>query len=290
MKTIRRPGASRARTWNPLKPAGVLAPLALLALGSGAAAQEETAAVLKLQEVDFFYRSSIAYFSCSDLQGRVASIMQLLGARQDVQVTVTGCDTLVAPDTPDYTWNPTNRGASSDRWGTPTDRWGTSSDRFRSSTSSGFGARRSDREQSAHIRVRLMIPVEVTPEVLDEMEKDKARRELVSRVTGNANAALDDPIVFPAQRQTITLSRKTADLEPDECELLEQMSSSVFRKLGIRVVRRGPRCDRNEISHIPPQVTVEALMPVMPTAPQLTPAPAGGESDASASAEEADSG
>lgn len=272
MKAIPSPGASASRTCDRVQRARALLLLPLLAMASNVGAQEQSAAVLKLHEVDFFYRSSTAIFSCSALQGRVASLLRALGAREDVAVTVNGCDAVVAPEMPEDTWQgPSDRGPSS------TDRWGTSSDRWRSSSSSRFGARRAGREQSAHVRVRLMMPVEVTPEVLAELEKDKSRRELVSRVTGNPAATLNEPIVFPAQRQTVTLSRQTIGIEPEDCELLEQMSTGIFKELGIRVVRRGPRCDRDQISHIPPQLTVEALMPVMPRTPQL--APAAGQSD-----------
>ena len=38
-----------------------------------------------------------------------------------------------------------------------------------------------------------MMPAQVTPELLKEIEKDKSRRELVSRVTGNPAAAFNDP-------------------------------------------------------------------------------------------------
>jgi hypothetical protein len=122
------------------------------------------------------------------------------------------------------------------------------------------------------------MPTEVTPEVLAEMERDKKRRELVSRVTGDPSAKFDDPIVFTAQRQPVTLSRRTIGLEPQECELLEQMSTSVFRKLDVRVVRRSSSCGRNQISHIPPQLTVEALIgtPLPTSTIQQTP-PAGEE-------------
>ena len=126
-----------------------------------------------------------------------------------------------------------------------------------------------------------MMPVEVTPEVLEEIKRDKSRRELVSRVTGNPNASLDEPIVFPARRQNVTISRRTLDIEPEECELLEQMSTSIFRELGVRVVGGRPRCDRDRISNIPPQLIVEALMPIMPSVPQLSPAPSEGEADPS---------
>jgi hypothetical protein len=106
---------------------------------------------------------------------------------------------------------------------------------------------------------------------MQEMERDKSRRELVSRVTGNASAGLNDPIVFPAERRVVTLSRKTVDLDPEECELIEQISQSVFRKLNMRVVGGRPHCDRDRISNIPLKVEVEALMPVMPEAPQILP-------------------
>lgn len=251
--------------------------LALLALVAGspvaaqepAAEQEPTAAVLKLRDIDFLYRSSAAHLSCSELQGRVASILRALGARNDVAVAVNDCDVIVAPEEPpDTLHTPYDHGQD------PSDRgWGS----FGRLPQPG-----NKQVQSTHVRVRAMMPIEVTPEVLAEMERDKSRRELVSRVTGNPAARLSDPIVFQAQRQLITLSRRTVDLQPGECELLEQMSTSVFPKLGVRVVRRGHVCGRDRVSRIPPQVTVQALMPVMPKSPQL--APAAGESDPSPSA------
>lgn len=219
----------------------------------------QTAAVLKSQEVDFFYRSSVAHFSCSALQGRVASIFRALGARNDIQVGVTSCDFL-APGEPGAVFDLPSASDGVDG----------SADRWQSSTTTRFGTR-SDRrrEQSSHVRVRMMLPVEVTDEVLAEMERDKSRRELVSRVTGNAAAALNDPIVFPAQRQLVTLSRKTVDLAPEDCELIEQMARSAFPKVGIRVVERGRSCDRNHVSRLPVEIVVDALMPAFPKGPQL---------------------
>jgi hypothetical protein len=273
-------GAAHARA----RRASAALPLALVVMGAQVAAQEQTAAVLKLHEVDFFYRSSLALFSCTDLEGRVASIFRALGARDDIKVMVNGCDAVASTGEPMDPW-PNQSGA----WQSPGSTWQSSSSRWQSQTDR-FGSRRTGREQSAHVRIRMMMPVEVTPEVLAEMEKDKSRRELVSRVTGNPAATLNDPIVFPAQRQLVTLSRRTIDLAPIECELIDQMATSVFRKLDLRVVDKGPHCDRREVSRIPPQVTVEALMPIMPAAPQLTlppgesnpePAPAASETESS---------
>jgi hypothetical protein len=263
-------------------PSAILA-LGLLVTGFQVAAEEQTAAgqetaagaqtvaVLKQREVDFSYRSSAAPFSCNDLEGRVAVIMRALGARDDVAVTANGCDAVV---TPSYGRTDPRQNRSS-TWQTPSTGWQTSADPIDGTAG---------HEQSAHIRIRAMMPVEATPEVLSEMDKDKSRRELISRVTGNPAANLNDPIVFHAQRQRVTLSHRTIKLQPEDCELLEQMSRGVFRKLGIRTVSSGPRCDRREISHMPPQLTVEALMPVMPAGPQLQIAPGEGSSDPGAPA------
>jgi hypothetical protein len=271
MNAILGPGAPRhAMADHVRRAAAAILALTSFAVGSQVAAQEQTAtqgqtaaqqytpAVLKLHEFDFFYQSSVVNLSCIALKGRISSILRVLGARDDVHVDVTGCDVLVA-DEPADVWH-----SRSDRTQNPSDRW-------RTSSSSRLARRSATRAQSSHIRLRMMMPVEVTPEVLAELEKDKSRRELVSRVLKNPALGLNEPIVFPAQRQLVTLSRRTVDLEAEECELLEQMSTTVFPRLGIRVVRRGPNCGRDGVSRMPPQVTVEALLPVIPAGPQLLP-------------------
>lgn len=278
MNTTSSSGRSANETRERGRPAVAWLTLAALLLGTQVAAQEQTAAperkaaVLKVHEVSFFYRSRVAPLSCSDLEGRVSMILRALGARDDVNVNATGCDTVVTSldDPMDASAMPNDRWQTpSDRYRNPSDRWQTSSDPLRN-----HGARR---EQSSHIRVRAMMPIEVTPEVLEEIRKDKSRRELVSRLTRNPAASLDDPILFPAQRREVTLSKRTIDVEPGDCELLQQMSSSVFRQLHMRVVR-GANCDRDEISRIPPQITVETLMPIFEN-PQPAPAVGSGEPD-----------
>jgi hypothetical protein len=222
-------------------------------------APEQIPAVLKTKEVDFFYRSSVAHFSCSALQGRVASIFRALGARDDVRVGIQNCQTMIG-DEP---------GTMIDVSGSDRDR--PSSNRWRTAPSL-IGERDRRYEQSSHVRVELMLPTAVTPGVLEELDRDRARRELVSRVTGNT-AAIADPIVFPAARQQVKLSRKTVQLEPEDCELIEQMSRSVFPKLGMRMVQRGRSCERDRISHVPLEVVVETLMPVFAEGPKIELAP-----------------
>lgn len=270
-------GKSGNATGARLRPVVAWLLLASLVLGCQASAQEQSAAperktaVLKLHKFSFSYRSRIAPLSCSDLERRVASVLAALGARGDVEVNAIDCDPVASMqmDEPldarmtrsDPWQSGTDRwGGPTDRWDTTTDRWPTPSDRLR-----GGYARR---EQSTHVRVSAMLPIEVTPEVLEEIRKDKTRRELVSRVTGNPAAALNDPILFPAQLQQVTLSNRTLKLEPKECELLEQMATGVFRQLHMRVVR-GASCDRNQIAHNPPQAVVETLMPIFEKSPAI---------------------
>ena len=224
------------------------------AVTEDAAAEEQgIAAVWKSHEVDFMYRSSVAIFTCGALKDRVAAILRGIGARDDVQVRADNCsDSVFSPDispvgsnssNPTRTWNtPANAGA-----------WPTASRQF--------GVHPSDRgsEQLSHVHVRLMFPTEVTPEILAEMDRDKSRRELISRVTGNPAANLNDPIVFAARRELVTLSRKNIGLDPVECELLDQMATTAFRQLDIKVVHRS-ECSRGSISRIAPQLTAETLV------------------------------
>ena len=247
MKTLRSPSTPGSDTDHAVLRAAALLSLILLIVGPPATADESKAAVWKVTEVGFSYRSSVAVYSCSALRDRVTSILRAIGARDDVDVKVTNCDSFEVP-----TIGPSQE---------PGGVWRTPSDSVLSRTDSTLN-RRTDRGQLAGVRVRLMMPTEVTPEILAEIDRDKSRRELVSRVTGNPAAALNDPVVFPAQRQTITLSHRSIGLEPEECELLDQISAGVFRQLGVRVVRRNFTCDRNHVSRIAPELTVEAFVGV----------------------------
>jgi len=217
-------------------------------------------AVWKEREIFFFYRSAISVYSCDALRNRVASILYAVGARPDLQIKVSECSqSSMMPDAATIdrgrgTWEP---------------------------ASSSAYVPRPDRQQVANVRVRLSMPVEMTPDVVVEMKADKSRRELISRVTGNPIARFNDPIPFAAERRVVTLSRKTIGLEPAECELLDQLVTSSFNELDLHVLRRRYACDRNRISHIPPMLEVEVLVPAPLVSRDDQPAPAdsGAESD-----------
>ncbi|HEY6640855.1 hypothetical protein [Povalibacter sp.] len=216
--------------------------------------------VWKAQEVDFLYRSSVAVFSCDALRRRVAIILQAIGARDDIQVRADDCNNGLMP----ADMSP-NMGTRADPTKTMTDPM----DPWRSTPSVRLGNRPANLEQLTRVRIRLMWPTQVTPKIIEELQRDQSRRELISRVTRNPAAKNDHPVLFQAQRQTVTLSHRSIGLDPVECELLDQLSTGVFRELGVKVVSRNMSCDRGSISRIPPQMTVESLMPVLVGATEL---------------------
>ncbi len=223
----------------------------------GGLAAGQIPAVLKAREASFVYRSSTRLLTCDQLRQRIGNIMRAVGARQDVEVRANDCESFIDPTVMS---DPGRMGRSSQNPTDPFDRSSSSPlDRARSPRSDLSDRNRS---QSTSVRIRVMMPVEVTPGIVEEVERDKARRELVSRVQGNRNAAMNDAIFFPAERQTVELSHDTIDLEAIDCELLEQLSMAVFRKLDLKVTNRSLACDPRERSYINPSLTVEALLPV----------------------------
>lgn len=211
------------------------------------AAQEPITAVLKMRETDFVYRTTRNPLSCDELRNGVAVILSAVGARDDVQVRLTNC---MGGDVPDLS---VSDGSQS---------WDNNWDRSTQQQSPMERMRGSTPRQNTPVHIWAMMPVPATNKIVKEMEQDKARRDLVSRVTGNMAAALNDPILFAAARQQVTLSKDTIKLRPEHCELLDQMISGVFRDLDLRAVRRSLTCDPHQRSSFAPEVTVEALLPV----------------------------
>jgi hypothetical protein len=224
--------------------ATLLLAVSSLTLNCAALAEEpkQVAAVLKLHEVHFVYRTVVNFFACDELRRDVAVILRALGARDDVQVRVNNCELVLMPD----------QRSSSGGW----DRFHPERppDPFRNFDDQ-------DQQQFSTVYVKAMFPIEATPEVMKEIDKDKSRRDLISRVTGDPAAGLNDPIVYPAERKQITLSQGTLRLRPEHCELLEQMMPSLARQLDFKVISKQLSCDRYGRSQFAPKVTVEVLWP-----------------------------
>lgn len=208
-------------------------------MNRAAAAEGQVPAVLKLHEVNFIYRTVTNFLACDELRRDVAAMLRALGARDDVQVWVNDCELVLMPDDTSPQW----------------DRW------HHEDPAEHLRNGGEEHRQFSTVRVKVMFPIEATPEVMAEIDKDKSRRDLISRVTGDPTMSLNDPIVFPAERHEVTLSRSTIRLRPEHCELLEQMLRSLGPQLGFKVISKRLACDRYGRSQFSPKVTVEVLWP-----------------------------
>lgn len=201
-------------------------------------------AVWKERRLSFNYGSASTVYECNAMEDRVASVMRAVGARDDVKVRVNGCSHSPSSDP---RMNPSVASRT-------TATMSPAYERYRSQGSAA------NTRQLATVYITAMLPTEVSDDVYAELEKDKSRRELIARATGNAAARFNDPILFAAQRQQVKLSRDTIGIEAEECELLDQITSTLLPQIDVRVVNRtGTLCSTG--SSLPPQIVVEALMP-----------------------------
>lgn len=231
---------------------GLLTPV-LLPTSARAEVQEPMAAVWRERQLQFTYLGFMAVYPCHVLQHRIARVLSAVGARSDLKVALVNCDPSVAAPTV----------VSSDGAGWPAVPPRGDTSWLPGPLESGSGAyRRSEPRQVVAVQVRLSMPAAMTPEVIAELKTDRKRREFIAEVTGDPMPLFDDPIAFVAQRKVVTLSNETTGIEPADCELLDQMAATVFRRLGVRVVRKGYTCDRMWVSRIRPILDVEALVPV----------------------------
>ena len=113
-----------------------------------------------------------------------------------------------------------------------------------------------------YVEITLVSPVEATPEVLAEFDKTKSTRELVARVRGDAKEAELATTQFPAQWKRVSLSRGKLNLEPGDCELIDQLKDKVLPKLAIKIVDDNVECVPGRISMSQPRLVVDALAPM----------------------------
>ena len=104
-------------------------------------------------------------------------------------------------------------------------------------------------------------PVEATPEALAERDKNKSVRELRGAGAGESEDPLDSLAQFPAQWRRVSLSRGgPLDLQPGDCELIEELRRKVLPKLAVRIVKDDVQCSPNQLTLGQPQLEVESLV------------------------------
>lgn len=106
----------------------------------------------------------------------------------------------------------------------------------------------------------VIAPVEATPEAIAERDKGKSTRELAARVTGKQEelAALNEQ--FAANWERVSLSRGALNLEPGDCELIDEVRRKVLPKLAVRIVKDDVSCSPGQLSLGQPQLEVDALV------------------------------
>jgi hypothetical protein len=121
------------------------------------------------------------------------------------------------------------------------------------------------------VLVNVTAPVVATPEAIAERNKGNSKLELTARVRGEK---IDPEALapFPAQWKRVSLSRGAVDLEPGDCELIDELRRKVLPKLAVRVLKDGTHCTPQQLTIGQPQLEVEALVKVpKPDAPTSKP-------------------
>jgi hypothetical protein len=110
--------------------------------------------------------------------------------------------------------------------------------------------------------MNVIAPVEATPGAFAERDKGKSVRELAVRLKGKGKSTdpLDSLEPFPAQWRRVALSRGRLNLEPGDCELIEELQRKVLPKLAVRIIDDDVQCSPNQLTLGQPRLEVEVLV------------------------------
>jgi hypothetical protein len=117
------------------------------------------------------------------------------------------------------------------------------------------------------VEIVAAFPTAATPELLEQLAGEAAKRELVARATGKADPVSEATAQFPARVKRVEFSSGRSsleDLQDGDCELMEQLvRQDVFGKLGARVVDARTHCVPRQITLGAVRMEVEVLEPVV---------------------------
>lgn len=123
------------------------------------------------------------------------------------------------------------------------------------------------------VEIRAALPMAATPELLAEIEHEASSRELIARVTGRS--AGEATARFPARWRRIRFDpAATSQIEPGDCELVEQLRDAVFVPFGLRLVENSMSCLPKAIPLHGIRLTIEVLEPVPQPVPEQGSGPA----------------
>ena len=118
-------------------------------------------------------------------------------------------------------------------------------------------------ELMPRVEIRAALPMEATPELLAELEKQAPKRELIAKVTGKP--ATEATAQFATRwRQVRFDPTATSRIEPGDCELMEQLRDAVFVPFRLRLVEDSMSCPPKQVVLYGIRLSVEVLEPVPP--------------------------
>lgn len=118
-------------------------------------------------------------------------------------------------------------------------------------------------ELMPRVEIRAALPMEATPELLADLERQAPKRELIARVTGKS--ATEATAQFATRWRQIRFDpTATSRIEPGDCELMEQLRDAVFVPFGLRLVEDSMSCPPKQVVLYGIRLSVEVLEPVPP--------------------------
>lgn len=113
---------------------------------------------------------------------------------------------------------------------------------------------------SRNFFVRITVATPVPAAEAQQTNADKSRQELLKRL-GVKNGLSEDE--FPATWKVVDLSKeRRLDIRPGDCELIEGLRDKVLPKLAVKIEEDRVSCTPNQLSVLPPQLRVSALVPL----------------------------
>jgi hypothetical protein len=118
-------------------------------------------------------------------------------------------------------------------------------------------------EWSPGLQIVAAMPRPATPELLAELAKGEAQRELAARAGGKAAPAAEAAAEFPARVRRIDFRDSPNGLvQPGDCELIEQLRDRMFVPLGAKIVENRMGCFPHTLSNGSIVLSIDVLEPV----------------------------
>lgn len=113
------------------------------------------------------------------------------------------------------------------------------------------------------VRIELVVPQRVTPELLATLADSRSRRELLARVRNERFVVGNTEAQFPARTRRVAFDDDAwrSRIQPGDCELLAQLRDKVFVPLGMNIVEDRINCSPGHVVRGSIDIDLEVLEP-----------------------------